>query len=348
MKRSIFNTVSTQIRSSAIDSIVESICAAESISRSELVSTTNLSTSTVSKAVKALLDTGAVVKKRASQRKPDAKGAPESHVCLSNKICTAVLDLSSSVYSVNLICNGKSYLRYTHKYDPGFDFRDNLYECISRAFMKIRLKDGVAMNVCALYADSTSVDRGVQAYLPGELDREIIDATLYDVCRRTTTECVSKGQAMRDAVSFNVISRAGGLGGVSFLSIGSTLSAFYISPDQAVINCKIQNLIIDNNVTADEYVRRCFTRDQFELLLLKSVNFIDAAFGAGTLVLESDTFEIDAATIKSISRSFAAAKLSLPIIYPLYSGGNDVGVCVLSVAKRAESNFVKSLVQSVK
>ena len=65
-------------------------------------------------------------------------------------------------------------------------------------------------------------------------------------------------------------------------------------------------------------------------------------------MLESDTFEIDAAVIKSLSHNLAASRLSLPIIYPLYSGGNDVGVCVLSAAKRTESNFVKSLIRSEK
>ena len=345
MKRTIFNTTATQVKPSTIDSIVDSICSAEFVSRSELAKSTNLSVSTVSKAVRVLLDTGAVVEKRAPHSKPDSKGAPESQIHLSNKICTAVLDLSSSVYSVNLICNGKSYFRYTHKYDAGLDFRDNLYELLSRAFLKIRLKDGVAMSVCALYSDTASFDRSIQAYLPGELDREIVDAILYDVCRRVTAEYISKSQAIRDAVKFNVISCADGLGGVSFLSIGSTLSAFHVFSEYATIRCKIQNLFIDNNITTGEYLKRCFTKDQFESLLLKAVNFIDSAFDASTLVLESDTFEIDATTIKYISRSFATAKLSLPIVYPLYSGGNDVGVCVLSAAKFTESNFVKSLVR---
>lgn len=345
MKRTVFNTIVTQIKPNAINSIIELICSSESVSRAELVKTTNLSTSTVSKAVRAMLDTGAIVEKRAPHEKADAKGAPESRIHLSNKICTAVIDLSSSIYSVNLICNGKSYFRHTHKYDSSLDFRDNLYELLSRAFLKIRLKDGVAMSVCALYSDTEPLDRSTQVYLPNGLDREIVDETLYEVCRRITSEYVPKSHAIRDAVRFNVISRAGGLGGTSFLSIGSTLSAFYVSSDNATVSCKIQNLFIDNNTTAGEYVKRCFTKDQFESLLLKTVNFIDAAFGASTLVLESDTFEIDATTIKSISRGLATAKLTLPMIYPHYSGGNDVGACVLAAAKLTESKFVRSLIR---
>lgn len=345
MKRTIFNTTSVQLRPAAMDSVIDSICSAESLSRFEITEATSLGTSSVAKAVKALLETGAVVEKHTPRRGPSVKGAPESRICLSNKICTAVIDLSSSIYSVNLICNGKSYLRYAHKYNAGLDFRENLYELLSRAFLKIRLKDGVAMSVCVLYADNVSGDKNVQAYLPNELDKELVDATLYEVCRRVTTEYISKSQAIRDAVKFNVISRAGGLGGISFLSVGNTLSAFYVSGDQKPIACKIQNLFIDNNVTAGEYANRCFTKDQFEHLLLKAINLIDTAFGASTIVIESDTFEINATTIKFISRSFAAAKLSLPIIHTLCPSGDDVGVCVLSAAKRTESNFVKSLIQ---
>ena len=348
MKRTTFNTISVQLRPTAMDSVIDSICSSESLSRFEIAEATKLSTSSVSKAIKALLETGAVVEKHTPRRSSSVKGASESRICLNNKICTAVIDLSSSTYSVNLICNGKSYLRHTHKYNSGLDFRENLYELLSRAFLKIRLKDGVAMSVCVLYADNISGDRNVQAYLPNELDKELIDATLYEVCRRVAAGYVSKSQAIRDAVTFNVISRAGGLGGVSFLSVGNTLSAFYVSCDQKTIACKIHNLLIDSNVTAGEYVNRCFTKDQFEHLLLKAINLIDAAFGASTIVLESDTFEINATTIKFISRSLAAAKLSLPIIHTFCPSGDDVGVCVLSAAKRTESNFVKSLIRPEK
>ena len=344
MRSTIFNAIDTQIRPAAIYSVIESICAEGSINRSKLAEITGLSTSTVSKAVRVLLNTGAVTQKRTQRPEPNIKGAPESRVCLSSKICTAVLDLSSSIYSLNLICNGKLHLRYTHKYDPGLDFRDNVYEFISRAFLKIRLKEGVAMSVCVLYSDTASLDRNAQVYLPSEHDRELIDSTLYDVCRRVTSEYISKSQAIRDAVRFSVINSGGGLGGVSFLSIGSTLSAFYVSSDQTAITCKIQNLLIDNNVTAGEQIKRCVTNDQFRSLLVTAVNFIDAAFGASTLVLESDTFEIDAAAIKHISRSLAPARLSLPIVYPFYSGGNNAGICVQSAAKRTESNFVKSYI----
>ena len=81
-----------------------------------------------------------------------------------------------------------------------------------------------------------------------------------------------------------------------------------------------------------------------EILLTKSINFIDSAFNAGTLVIESDTSNIDSEMIRSIARTFAKAHLSLPILHAVCLDENDAGISILSAAKRAESNFVKSLI----
>ena len=172
----------------------------------------------------------------------------------------------------------------------------------------------------------------------------IINSLIFDVCKRIPSTYISKSQAVADAIKFNVINHAENLGGVSFLSIGSTLSAFHLSKSGDITQCKIQNLFIEDNLTAGKFAERCSSKDQLELLLTKSINFIDSAFNAGTLVIESDTSNIDSEMIRSIARTFAKAHLSLPILHAVCLDGNDAGISILSAAKRAESNFVKSLI----
>ncbi len=344
MKRTIFNTQTVQVKQSTIDAVIDSFCAAESITRKELADSSDSSLNTVSKVVNALLDSGAIVERRNASNSSSAKGATPLRLSLSNRICTTVIDFSSSVYSINLIHKEKSHLRYLHKYDATLDFSDNLYDFLSRGFSRIRLKEGVAMNICVLYADTADPNRIRQSYLPSEIDKDVINSALYDVCRRIPDLYISKSQAISDAVKFGVLSRASGLGGVSFLSLGDNLSAFSVSEYGVITKCKIQDLFIKDNITADEFMRRCFTKDQFDQLFEKTINFIDSAFSAGTIIIESDSFEIDAESIKSASRAFARSKLSFPMIHTVYSGGQDVGVSVLSAARRTESEFIKSLI----
>ncbi len=200
------------------------------------------------------------------------------------------------------------------------------------------------MNICVLYADISDTSRFRQSYLPNETDKDIINGALHDICRRFPDLYIPKSQAISDAVKFGVIKQSSGFGGVSFLSLGDELSAFSVSGHGIVTPCRIHNLFIQDNITADEFIKNCFTNDQFDLLLEKSINFIDAAFGSETVIVESDSFEITAETIRSLSRSFARSRLTLPMIHTVSLFGETAGVTILSAARRTEAQFIKSLI----
>ena len=350
MKKTVFKKQTLRLKQSTIESTIDALCSADSITRKHLADSIGASLNTVSKIVNALLDSGAVVERRGGEASNDtsAKGMAPLRLSLSNRICTAVIDLSSSVYSVNLISKERLHVRYTHKYDATLDFRDNLYDFLSRGFSRIRLREGVAMNICVIYADISDPSRFRQSYLPNETDKDIINGALYDICRRFPDLYIPKSQAISDAVKFGVIKQSSGFGGVSFLSLGDELSAFSVSGHDIVTPCRIHNLFIRGNITADEFIKNCFTNDQFDLLLEKAINFIDAAFGSETVIVESDSFEITAESIRSLSRSFARSRLTLPMIHTVSLFGETAGVTILSAARRTEAQFIKSLILNEK
>ena len=145
-----------------------------------------------------------------------------------------------------------------------------------------------------------------------------------------------------------MIKQSSGFGGVSFLSLGDELSAFSVSGRGIVTPCRIHNLFIKDNITADEFIKHCLTNDQFDILLEKAINFIDAAFGSETVIVESDSFEITAESIRSLSRSFARSRLTLPMIHSVSLCGENAGVTILSAARRTEAQFIKSLILNEK
>ena len=328
----------TKVKASTIEAIVDALCSSESITKAEIIQRARVSSSTVSKVISALLDSGLIVEQRACGSNG---GTSASRLSLSNKIHTAVIDLSSPIYSFNIISGGRSRFRYTQPYDSSTDFAENLYSLLSRAISNARIAKGSRLCFCVLYSDNKS-NCTTSAYLPGTCDKDIIDGAVYDVLKHTPYTYISKSQAISNAVRSNIIGRAEGYGGVSYLFIGSSISAFSVSNDEKLICPDIRNLIIDGNTTAERYLDRCITRNDFEHLLMATVNFIDTAFRAPTLIIESDTFNVDESNVKVLARHYASARLTLPTIYPVYSGGNEPDACVLSAARYTESAFFKA------
>lgn len=330
--------MTTKIKDATIDAIVNALCSSKSLTRSEIAQRANVSPSTAAKVISLLLSSGAIVERCTYNSENNAL---PSRLSISDKIYTAVIDLSSPVYSFNVISGGEMKFRYTHAYDPNIDFRDNLYALLSRAIANARIIKGATLGFCILYSDARK-DQPTKAYLPGICDKDIISGVVYDVLKRHPYTYIAKSQAVLDAARFNIISRAEGYGGVSYLFIGSSISAFSVLNDGKLVCPDIQNFIIGNGITVGNYIKNCVTRNDFEKLLATAVSFIDTAYGAQTLIIESDTFKIDEACVKMLARHYTAARLSLPTIYPVYSGEQETDICILSAARRTEATIVRS------
>ena len=328
----------TKVKAASIEAIVDALCSSESLTRAEIIQRANVSSSTATKVISALLDSGAIVEHRTYNSKNNAL---PSRLSLSDKIHTAVIDLSSPIYSFNVISGGRSQFRYIQSYDSSMDFAENLYSLLSRAISNARITKGARLCFCVLYSDAKT-NYTTNAYLPGICDKEIIDGVVYDVLKHIPYIYISKSQAVSDAVRLNTVSRAEGYGGVSYLFIGSSISAFSVLNDGNLICPDISNLIIDGGTTAAGFLARCLTRDDFEHLLMTAVNFIDTAYRAQAIIIESDTFTLDESLVKVLARHYTSARLSLPTIYPVYSGGKEANTCILSAARRTEASLIKA------
>ena len=337
----LFNKKSLDVSQSVIDKVIDAICSQKSVTRAIIAQKCDTSIATVSKIVRALVDSGTVAEKTLSHEESLGKRACY-HLSVSRKICNAVVDISSPVYSFDIICGGETFFRYSLKYNSDISFEDNLYALLSRSFGQIRLKDNFCLSVCIIYSDLQRYD-AAHAYLPGMHDKELIDAVVYNTCKRIPLLYIPKSQVVRGVSKFNIVSHADGFGGVSYVSLGSINTGFSINDDK-IYACRLQDLIVTEGITFREYARSCMSRSDFELLLERSVNFMDSAFGAQTLIIESDIFKIDASYIRAIERRFAAARLTLPDIYPIYVGDDATSILILSAARQAEAKLIRSYI----
>lgn len=341
MKQRLFKQIETSVKASTVEKIIDAICSTQPTTRAEIAERSGVGLTTVYRVTQALIDSG-LVSDRVKTATDGMRKRPCGHLSVTRRLCTAVIDLSSPVYSIDLICGGERYFHSTHKYDSSVCFEDNLFSFLSRAFSKLRLKENYALQICVIHADYPAPSTASQTVLPTVFDKSIIDNAIYDVCKRIPQLYVSKSQAVASAVKYNVVGKADGFGGASYLHIGSVLFGFSVLPDGHVLSCKPAELIFDNNLTVGEIAQRCITKNDFKLLLEKTVNYINSTFGAQILIIESDSFEIDSLCIKELSRKYTTLHLPMPIVYPIHSGEEKPSVLTLAAARKSEAEFIKS------
>ena len=340
--KNIFNKVNSDVSQSVIDNVIDALCSQKTITRAILAEKCGISSATVSKGVRPLIESGTVIEKPLSHDASLGKRAC-NHLSVSRRICTAVIDLSSPVFSFDIICGGETFFRYTLKYNSDISFDDNLYTLLSRSFGQIRLKDNFCLLVCVIYSDVQRYGATAHAYLPGLHDKEIIDGAVLDTCKQLPLLYIPKSQVVYGISKFNIVSHADGFGGVSYISLGSLNTGFYVNQDK-VTSCKLQDLIITDSVTLQEFIRSCMSRSDFELLFERSVNFIDSAYGAQTLIIETDLFKADISYVRALERKYASMRLTLPDIYPIHIGEDTPIILIFSAARQAEATFIKSYI----
>lgn len=339
--KNIFNKISLDVSQPVIDSIIDVICSQKVITRATIAEMCGVSIATVSKVARALIDSGTVIEKRLTHEVTLSKRAC-NHLSVSRRVCTAVIDLSTSVYSFDIICGGETYFRHSLKYNSDVTFEDNLYTLLSRSFGQMRLKDNFSLSICIIYSDLQDRDN-VHAYLPGMHDKEIINGAVFDICRQIPLLYIPKTRAAYGVSKFNIVSKADGFGGISYMSLGSVNSGFFVNGDR-IISCRLNDLIISDGITLRDFTRNYMSKSDFELLLERSVNFMDSAFGAQTLIIETDLFKADYSYVRSLERKFASMRLTLPDIYPIYVDDDVPSILILSAARQAEAKLIRSYI----
>lgn len=341
MPRSIIKSCRLNIKSSSLDDLIDAYLNQNVPTRQSVAQMCNVSASTSGKVANALVECGF-----AEQRLyADKNSRPALHLYIKEGLNVMVLDLSGSIYSMEIISPyGNCIFSYRHQYDAGISYEDNLNIFLSRGGYEAKLKQKSYYAISVIFADSPQNDFEAyinpSSYIPTMQDMAKTDRIISSVFKRHATY-TKISDTVHAAVRFGTITAASEYFGVSYVFLGSYVCAFNVS-HLGTIHSDIGSFITGNS-TLSTLLHKRVDNDTLSSLLSQIVNVMHCAYVASSVVIDSDIYDIGEDILRKICRDCALAGVIPPNII---AAGSARSVTHTAASKIALSKFIRSMILS--
>ena len=340
MPRSIIRGCRLNIKRSLLDKLIDAYLDARPATRVGVADKYNVSKSTSGKVATALFECGF-----AEQRLyADKASRPALHVFLKPELHAMVIDLSCSIYSMNILdASGKCIFSYKHSYDASVSFDDNLNIFLSRGGYQAKTSQKSFHAVAVIVADhhnSTSLSlQNPTVFIPTMADKARIERIISSVFKPHSTSFATLSDCVGAAVRFGIIPASNEYFGVSYIFIGSHVCAFNVS-HLGAMHCDIQSLMIGSS-SLGEITRIRMDADSFTSVLTSAVNLMQCAYNASSVMIDSDIYDITDDTIRKIYRDCAKVGIIAPT---LIASTDETRLTHMGAMKLAFSDFIRTFI----
>ena len=241
---------------------------------------------------------------------------PSAHLLFNDRSSILVIDLSTSVYKMNVVNpNGKILLSLSHAYDSEISFDDNLNIFISRNGLKLKRSGLEFAAISVLYADEGRRSHDERASsLPSIAFSEYIGDVIFTILGRRVMSHITVSYAIAEAIRFRAIDLGPTDTGISSVFLGSRVSAFHVYSNGSVTVCSPESLLTKAELVDVENIR-LISKEKSDALFSRLADFMDAAFSPSALLLDSDILSPDRETAEKISRKLTLTNNRAPSIY---------------------------------
>jgi hypothetical protein len=297
------------------------------------------SLSSVGKVASALVESGFM-----SERLYSVKSGcrPQNHLTLNDHCKIMVLDLSRITFTIHVI-SGESKCVFSdrHLYDPNVSFDDNLYLFLSRSGLKIKQRNISINSVCIIYADKDSTYAG-DTYTPSfrlpTVDESFkVDQVISSIFKAKALVHMSVSDSIAQAIRFGLIDAVDAPYGVSYIFAGNHISAFHVSEDGQTTIFNVSELLLNDSEKASSVLSGAANLQMFCNTSFRLANIMCCVFRSQTVIIESDKFECNAATMHDISKRFAMCGIMPPRILNI---SHDIPLRTLGAARATLLAFI--------
>ena len=325
--------IKTGVRGELAESLLFSYLSQTNPSRGSVAKECKVSRVTSGKIAEVLLNSGLMMERYFALD----KCSPCNHLVFKDNVNLLLIDLSSHVYKMSIIgANGEVKVSFSYNYDSSISDADNLNIFLSRNGLKIKQKGISWLSIAVLFSDDLQREylqtSSTQAMLPSIDSKDVIDEAIFSVFHKSPSSHLNVSQAILSALKFKALGE-NYVNGISYLYVGSHLSAFHVYGNGSVAVCSPQNLISIGNTDPsrlDQY--------QKEELLIKLINFMDCAFSPNAIIIESCDYEPSDRSASRINKAIARPHRHLPAIY---TKDSDNSLCNYGIARQTLFDYIR-------
>jgi hypothetical protein len=239
---------------------------------------------------------------------------------------------------------GKRHFAFSYQYDAGLCYEDNLNIFLSRGGYDAKVKQKSYYAIAVVFADHAQSYFASQlnpsAYIPSAADTDKTNKIIGSIFKKHVTYTTTSN-SVRAAASFGIIPASSDYFGISYVFLGSYISAFNVS-HHGTVNADISSLIIDDR-SLGAIAQRRMDDETISTILSRVVNVMHCAHGASSVVLDSDIYDFNADIVSQICRGFASAGVLAPTII---ASSDQSSIIQASAAKTALSKFIRTMIKA--
>ncbi len=346
MKRLKFGNKKLNIKTEALNRLIDTSLTCDEITRASVSKSASVSLATAGKLLTAMDEcrfTDRIYKR------DGGNGSPSKLHVIRDDISVLVLDLSSYSYSATVsLGNTKKVIFEKYTYGPELSFESNLLVFLSKIGMQISKLPYSVSAICTIIADDPErvlrTSHSSACYAVSCADVAVVNHTCAQLFGTMPILNLTLSQALTCAARYGIISCGGVRANLSYIRFGDSFDATYLPSKSAPVTFRFDRIILDEGKHFSTLAEAASSNYDLAYLIMRSINFMDCAYPTDSFFVEYDIDSLGEGIQDYISRSFKASDVFLPQIQYLSSHPSAAS---LGASVAALSSFIKAHITGI-